>query len=201
MSVRIAVVDPLPMFRHGITQMLGHAAYEAEDTEDLLAWVHDEPPRIVLLTLHSAEEWALLTRIRERSPEIIIVAMLPDAATENYVRAILSGASAVLPRDASPEFVRRAFEEAVNGRCVLPIEVVQALPSSGLPQQDGGPEPSPQELRWLRQLAGGATIARLANEAGYSERAMFRLLGQLYRRMGVRNRTEALLHASQRGWL
>jgi hypothetical protein len=34
---------------------------------------------------------------------------------------------------------------------------------------------------------------------GYSEREMFRLLRQLYDRMGVRNRTEALLKAAQCG--
>jgi DNA-binding CsgD family transcriptional regulator len=41
----------------------------------------------------------------------------------------------------------------------------------------------------------------VANLAGYSERAMFRLLRGLYARIGVRNRTEALMRAKERGWL
>ena len=49
--------------------------------------------------------------------------------------------------------------------------------------------------------AGGSTVAALANQAGYSERAMFRLLHGLYQRLGVRTRTEALIRAHERGWL
>jgi DNA-binding CsgD family transcriptional regulator len=56
-------------------------------------------------------------------------------------------------------------------------------------------------VSWLRQLAAGSTVAQLANQAGYSERAMFRLLQGLYQQLGARNRVEALLRAQQLGWL
>lgn len=45
------------------------------------------------------------------------------------------------------------------------------------------------------------TVGDLSAEIGYSERAMFRHLKALYFRLGVRNRTEALLWAKQRGLL
>jgi DNA-binding CsgD family transcriptional regulator len=45
------------------------------------------------------------------------------------------------------------------------------------------------------------SIAELAQTIGYSERAMYRLLKGLYTTIGVRNRTEALLKASQGGWI
>jgi DNA-binding CsgD family transcriptional regulator len=109
---------------------------------------------------------------------------------------------AVTPRDAQPELVRRVFEDAVGGSCLLPIEVVQAPTSSAArPAGEEAARPTPQELGWLRQLAGGTTVGRLAHEAGYSEQAMFRLLRELYRKIGARNRTEALVLSSQRGWL
>jgi DNA-binding NarL/FixJ family response regulator len=50
-------------------------------------------------------------------------------------------------------------------------------------------------------LASGRTVSQLAEQSGYSERAMFRLLRKVYVRMQVRNRTEALLRARQQGWL
>ena len=53
----------------------------------------------------------------------------------------------------------------------------------------------------LQTMAKGRTVAQLARAVGYSEREMFRLLRQLYDRMGVRNRTEALLKAAQCGLL
>jgi DNA-binding NarL/FixJ family response regulator len=47
----------------------------------------------------------------------------------------------------------------------------------------------------------GGTVQDLAGQAGYSERALYRLLHALYSRMGVSNRTEAILQASRRGLL
>jgi DNA-binding NarL/FixJ family response regulator len=182
--------------------MLGVGGFEPQAPDDLLAWLHEEDRRVVLLTLQSAEDWNLLERLCGQTPPPVIVAVLSEAATPNYVRAIMSGANAVMPRDAQPNLVQRVFEEAIEGRCLLPIEVVQALASSSsAPVENDLARPSPQEIQWLRQLSQGVTVSRLASTAGYSERAMFRLLRELYRRIGARNRTEALLRASQRGWL
>ena len=86
------------------------------------------------------------------------------------------------------------FEEAVAGFSVLPIAVVQAL-AAPHPPVGTGPPPPAHELDWLRELAGGATVAQLAGRSGYSERAMFRLLRDLYRRLEVSSRTEALMLA------
>jgi DNA-binding NarL/FixJ family response regulator len=60
---------------------------------------------------------------------------------------------------------------------------------------------SAERLSWLRALAAGRTVAQLADQAGYSERAMFRLLRLLYQDMGVGGRVEALLRARDEGWL
>jgi DNA-binding NarL/FixJ family response regulator len=64
-----------------------------------------------------------------------------------------------------------------------------------------GSVPSANQLVWLRQLAAGTTVANLAQQVGYSERAMFRMLQALYRQMGTPNRIEAILLAQSRGWL
>jgi DNA-binding CsgD family transcriptional regulator len=45
------------------------------------------------------------------------------------------------------------------------------------------------------------TVRQLADRAGYSERMMFRLLRDLYDRLRVKGRTEALMLARERGWL
>ena len=57
------------------------------------------------------------------------------------------------------------------------------------------------EAEWLRALADGATVAALAERIGYSERETFRMLGELYAKVGVRNRTEAIIWATRHGVL
>jgi DNA-binding NarL/FixJ family response regulator len=93
------------------------------------------------------------------------------------------------------------FSAAIRGQSLLPAEVVRALASPGPTAERGQGAPSVREIEWLRELANGVTVARLAGRAGYSERAMFRLLRELYARLRVHNRTEALMLARERGWL
>ena len=84
---------------------------------------------------------------------------------------------------------------------MLPIEVVRVLASPEEPASTASETPSPREISWLQTLASGLTVAQLADRAGYSERAMYRLLHGLYAKLNAKTRTEALLRARERGWL
>jgi DNA-binding NarL/FixJ family response regulator len=202
MSVRIAVSDPLPMFRHGLMATLGAAGLRPEVPDDLLAWAREEQRRVVLFTLHAPERWTLLAELCRTDPGLLVVALLTDTSIHTYVQAIASGAIAAVPRDASPEAVRQVFEAALDGKSLLPVEVVRAFaspPGTGERERHGAP--SAREIEWLRDLASGRTVSQLAHQSGYSERAMFRLLRDLYARIGVTSRTEALMRAKEEGWL
>jgi DNA-binding NarL/FixJ family response regulator len=202
MSVRIAVSDPLPAFRHGLVATLGEAGFQPDLPEDLLAWVRQEQRRVILFTLHAPERWALLAELCRTDPELLVVALLIDTSVRTYAEAIASGAIAAVPRDAPPEVVRRVFEAALEGKSLLPVDVIRALASPlgiGKPEQQSAP--SAREIEWLRALASGTTVGQLADQAGYSERAMFRLLRELYLRIGATKRTEALMRAKEEGWL
>jgi DNA-binding NarL/FixJ family response regulator len=204
MSLRVAVFDPLPVFRHGIMAALGIDGVGSEAPEDLMTWIHEEQRQIILMTLHSAEDWALLSQLHRDRPSVVVVAVLEDAGVDAYVRALAAGAVSAVPRDTPPEGVRQVFEAAVSGTSLLPTEVVRVLLSSGESAPDGpdGPEmPSAREIEWLQQLADGITVAQLADRTGYSERAMYRLLRGLYTKLDVKTRTEALMLARARGWL
>jgi DNA-binding NarL/FixJ family response regulator len=200
MSVRVAVSDPLPIFRRGIMATLGDAGFDPEIPEDLLAWSQERQRRLIFLTLQAAEDWRLLDDLDTSRTDLLVVAVLAEVSTATYVRAILAGAVAAIPRSAPPHLVRRVFDATVGGESLLPLKVVRALASPQLPAGDEG-APSAREIEWLRDLANGRTVAEIAERAGYSERAMFRLLRHLYGRMQVRNRTEALMRAQERGWL
>jgi hypothetical protein len=63
-SIRIAVSDPLPVFRRGLITVLGDAGFEPRTPEELLAWIRDEQRPVVLLTLLSAEDWRVASQER-----------------------------------------------------------------------------------------------------------------------------------------
>ena len=181
--------------------ILGDAGFEPRTPEELIAWIRDEQSPVVLLTLFSSDDWKLLAQLHEARADTMVIAVLVDTSIRSHVQAILGGAITAVPRGAPPETIREVFEQAVTGRSVLPVGVVRALTTPQQLPDEENDAPSVQEIGWLRELALGTTVARLADRAGYSERAMFRLLRDLYGRIGARNRTEALMRAQERGWL
>jgi DNA-binding NarL/FixJ family response regulator len=194
------VSDPLPLYRRGMMATLTDAGFRPEAPEDLLRWIAEQDPRVILLTVLSHREWALMRQLTEADAELILVALLAEAQQDNYVRAIAEGAASAVPRNATPETVLEVFKHAVRGITLLPTGVVRALaPTTMLTEEQ--PAINDREIEWLRTLSRGATVADLARTAGYSERAMYRLLRDLYARLSVANRTEAVMQAARRGWV
>lgn len=195
---RIAVWDPLPVFRRGLASVLAGANYSLEEPADLVAWTADQDRRAVLMTVGGPEDMETLGRLGKLEPRPVIVTLLDEAGVEASVRVLTAGAVAVAPRCADPAEIRRVLDAAVCGRSCVPSAVLAALVEryGVLEESDGLSE---RDISWLRALSRGATIAQLADTMGYSERAMYRLLRDLYRRMNVANRAEAVLRASRSG--
>lgn len=200
MILRVAVVDPLPMFRHGMMAVITAAGYGAEEIDDAVSWAAVPERRIVVLTVQTLADWTELDAICRGSAGNGVIAVLDRPEPAAYVRALRAGAVAAIPRESPPEALRAVLNAAAAGQSLIPTDALRGLtePES---DTDADRSPSPDEVAWLRQLARGDSVAEVAGRSGYSERMMFRLLRELYARLGKRNRTEALIHAQERGWL
>jgi DNA-binding NarL/FixJ family response regulator len=199
-SVRVAVWDPLPIYRRGIMTALAGAGLSSEEPEDLLEWSSEQPRRVAFLTVQSKQELTLLTQLKGSWPDLILIAVLADENVEMHVKAVEAGATAAVGRTATPEEMLEVFNAAIRGVSMLPAEAVRALAAPKAPD-DETIQLKPREIEWLRALSQGRTVAQLAENVGYSERAMYRLLRDMYRRMHAANRTEAVVKASRAGWL
>ncbi|WIX84673.1 DNA-binding response regulator [Amycolatopsis sp. DG1A-15b] len=195
MGLRVVVLDPLPLFRHGAEAVLSAAGHVVDTPDDVLAWARDGRNGVVLVSLLTDADWELVGQLRHESA---VVALLDGAPPAAGARAVRTGATAVLPRGATAQALLRTVEATADGQAVLPISVVTTLATG--PSAPGAPL-SPEQLSWLRQLSTGSTVAQLAGRAGYSEREMFRLLKTLYRELGVDGRMQAILRAQEFGWL
>ncbi|MEU8130316.1 hypothetical protein ACLQ3F_29655 [Micromonospora sp. DT15] len=153
-----------------------------------------------MITLAAGPDWLLLSDIAGIGGDAFIVALLPEQDGVLGSQAVRAGAHSVLGRDAPPDGLQRIIEAAAAGLAQLPINVVRELrttaTSSAPPRR-----PTPRQLSWLRTLAAGGTVTRLAELEGYSERAMYRMLQRLYAQIEVKTRTEALIRAQMLGWL
>ncbi|MEU4776080.1 hypothetical protein [Micromonospora sp. NPDC023644] len=197
-SIRIAVSDPLPMFGRGIADVMRDTGHDVEFPGDLFTWNGYAGPRLISLTLLYPSDWALLAALRDSRPRTAVVAVIENGDVDRCVRALTSGAVGGAEADAGT--VRSVLSAAASGRSILPADMVRALTSLSRSPQ-AGHVPTEIEISWIRLLAQGFTVARLAAHAGYSERMMFRVLPAIYERWGVANRTEATIHARGNGWI
>ncbi|MCA2216267.1 DNA-binding response regulator [Jidongwangia harbinensis] len=194
--LHVAVLDPLPLFGQGAATVLAAAGHEVQVPEDVRSWAESRRPAVVLLTLLAGPDWGLLVPLRDM-PEVAVIAVLQDLHPA-AIRAVRMGARSVLLRTAGPAALLRTVEATADGQAVLPAELLSMLADA---PQAGPATLSEERLSWLRRLAAGSTVADLADTAGYSERAMYRILKQIYRDMGVSNRMQAVLRAQELGWL
>ncbi|WP_229076591.1 DNA-binding response regulator [Actinoplanes sp. DH11] len=195
MAVRVAVVDPLPMFRHGVTTALAAAGRVVDTPADVVRWVSRRHDCCVFLSIRAESDWDLLRRL-SAAPTTTVIALLDDATVFAGAKAVRAGARSVLPRTVSGEFLRRTVEATIDGQSVLPPDVLALLAANAPPDVAPG---AMDRVVWLHHLAAGGTVAELADRLGYSERAMYRMLRALYREMGVRTRLEAVLRARESG--
>jgi DNA-binding NarL/FixJ family response regulator len=200
MTVRVAIVDPLPMYARGLAFTLRGLGHAADIPADLLGWARQPGDLLVFLTVALEADWALLTALLKVRTDTVVVAVVTDPDVHHVVRAVSSGAVGVMARDAGSAAVADVVRSALDGHSRIPIRVVRSLVAGATGDQTRQPI-SDDEVRWLRELASGTTVARLAEKVGYSERMMFRLLAELYTRLGVESRTKALMRARDEGWL
>ena len=200
-NVRLAILDPLPLFQAGVARALEPDGYLVEQPADVKAWSNGHDAAIVLVSLVSPAQWTLLTDLGRQRPAVASIALLNDLTVDSGIRAVRAGAVAVLPRAVTANRLRHACQAVLRGESVMPTDVVRQILHRSDRWNADQVQPDERELVWLRHLADGLTVGQTADHAGYSERMMFRLLREFYTKQGVANRTEAMLLARERGWV
>lgn len=171
------------------------------DSRGLLAGNDDQDEadirQVQLILCANDERWNELATLAI-DPEMVTVAVLPDLDIEGYTRALSAGVDGVVYVDTSSAITADVIVAAVQGEVLLPSQAAQAIarlahrekPANALDERD---------RQLLRALSGGATIASVADELHYSDRTVRRYLQNLYLRLGVSNRAEAITAAVRLG--
>ena len=187
----VAVIDHCPVYRHGLVRALEVAGYSVDPAR---GW-DDASSTLTVAVLRSAEDRDQLAAVEA---DVVAVAVLDDTSPERYAEALAAGASAVVAEDTPVTAVVEAVEAAIAGRTVLPITIAQQLARGA---ERCCPPLSGEEIGWLRKLAHGVPVSRLARESFHSERDMYRVLRRLYARIGVASRAEAIVAATRWGFV
>jgi len=191
MTRTVAVAEAAASFRRGLDAALDRAGYAQAGL--------DESPGAVLATLRFPDDCESFDRLCRSGA--LVVALLPDPSPAGHAHAFEHGAAGAVDWKADPETIVATLQAAWEGTTALPVEVARALAAEWPSLHAHRPEVDPEEVAWLIELAAGRTVARLADDSGFSERAMFRRLHDLYTRLGVSGRSEAIVAAERLGLL
>ncbi len=195
-----AVIDGAASYRRGLDAAFRATGHRMSFPDDPVVWTRaaaETRPAVVLVTLRVDDDCRLVSSVVDAGGHVL--GLLPDPSIEAFRHVLAHGATSAVDWNADPEHIVDVAVAASRDMSLLPAAVVRSTAA-------GGPVPhtptiTTEEAQWLLALAGGATVAALAFEVGYSERAMFRKLHDLYVNLGVRNRSEALIAAERSGIL
>lgn len=197
----IAVHDPSPTFRRGLAGLLREAGLHPVEPDDLHTWTDSPSHRSAVVTVDGAAGLAAIDVLVRRRPDLVLIAMLPTLDLPMAAAALRAGAASIVHRDEVTDRVLTVIRHALSGDALLPVDLARLLAHAPALEHDHRDALTPDEVSWLSGLARNRSVAKVAADAGLSERTMYRRLDQLFHRIGAHNRIEAITWATRHHYL
>jgi DNA-binding NarL/FixJ family response regulator len=212
--IRVVLVDDQTLVRRGVRALLelaGDIAIvgEAEDGVEGAAIIRRERPDVVLLDVRMPKAGGLdllreLRQSGELPPTILLTTFDDDEALLEGVKA---GARGYLLKDVSLEQLTGAIRAVAAGETLIRPAVTERV-LRGLEHVrrdfDALDPPDPltrRETEILRLMAGGYSNREIADALGTAEGTIKNHASSILSKLGVRDRTRAVLKALERGYI
>lgn len=211
--IRLLIVDDHEMVREGLKAMLVSEpdfsiVGDAANAEQALELIGRLLPDIVLLDvrLPGASGIDVCRAVTEKYPRVAVI-FLTTYTDENLVaQCIQAGARGFIVKDIERFDLKRAIRAVARGEATIDPKAAVAVLAQlrRAPQTASEPSPeslSPQQLVILRLVAQGLSSREIAAQLYLSENTVKGYVQEILHRLGVKNRTEAVMVAVKHGWL
>jgi len=207
--IRILIVDDHTVVRDGLTAMLGRepdftVVGEARNGLEAVDRARASHPNIILMDLRMPELDGVgaMTRIRAEDPDVRFIVLTTFDTDEDIFRAIGAGAKGYVLKDASREELFRAIRAVNRGESLIEPGVAAKVLDrfAQLSRQTVEPDAlSERELRVLQLMASGARNKEVAATLNISESTVKTHIANIFQKLQVNDRTEAVTKAVQKG--
>lgn len=205
------VLDPHPIWLDAIEMVLARigatVVVKTSSANEALATIERTQPRLLTLELDSPpgepDGFEVMRRARSLAPGIRAIVLSAHHDTAHIDAALAAGAAAYVVKTAHPDdvasAVRQAFDHSVYlAGATRPVSV----PGGAAPTASESPGGlTRRELEILRLVAEGHSNSQLARMLWVTEQTVKFHLSNIYRKLGVSNRTEASRWAQLNGLL
>jgi DNA-binding NarL/FixJ family response regulator len=216
--VRVLLADDQRLVRESLATLLGllggiELVATASDGEEALALTGRHRPDVVLMDLRMPRMDGIeaTRRLRERQPDVRVIALTTYADDESVLGALRAGARGYLTKDASSDDIHTAILTVAAGAAALDPavqnHVVAALSDdagrSGAPSASAAPglpdDLTPREAEVLALIAEGLTNTEIAERLVVSPTTIKSHINHLFAKAGLRDRTQAVNYAYRTG--
>ena len=212
--IRVVLVDDQTLVRRGIRSLLELVddvaiVAEAGDGEEALAVVRREKPDVVLLDVRMPKKGGLdvlreLQTAGSPPPTILLTTFDDD---EVLLEGVKAGARGYLLKDVSLEQLTEAIRTvAQGGTLIRPAITERVLRGLEHVRRDfdalSPPDPlTRREVEILRLMAGGYSNREIAGVLGTAEGTIKNHASSILSKLGVRDRTRAVLKGLELGYI
>lgn len=215
--IRVLVVDDEPLVRSGLRAVLAaepdvEVVGEAEDGADVPAAVRAGEPTVVLMDVRMPRIDGIAATEKlvagDRAPKVLVVTTFEN---DSYVYdALRAGASGFLLKRARPEEIVQAVRTVAAGESLLFPDAIRRLVGSH--RRHGGTGDAAdaaarrlqrltdREGEVLRLMAQGLSNAEIAARMYLGVETVKTHVGNVLTKLGVRDRTQAVVAAYQGGF-
>ena len=203
MSISVAIVEDneavaksleKAIIAAGNCRCLGTCA----DGETALRTIPRQRPDVVVMDIElpGISGIECTSQLKRILPETQILILTVYTDTQQIFRALEAGASGYLLKRATPDEISRAILDVKNGGSPMSAEIARKVVQSfrkPVPANTGIEALSPRESEILALLAQAYTSKEIASEIGIGYETVCSHLGNIYAKLHVRSRTEAVI--------
>jgi DNA-binding NarL/FixJ family response regulator len=212
--IRILIADDHPVFRYGLRALLlaestTEVVGEASTGKEVIEYAATLQPHVILMDLNMPEINGIeaTQRIMETHPQIRILVLTMFEDDDSVFAAMRAGALGYVLKGSSGEETIRAinvissgeaiFSPGIAGRLVQYFSVLH--PAHPSVQPSAFPDLTPREQEILTFMAQGYTNTAIAEKLVLSPKTIRNHISNIFSKLQVAGRTEAILRARNAG--
>lgn len=216
-TIKVLIVDDHPLAREGLRTMLGTAPdieviAEAADGAEAIEKANEHHPHMVLMDVRmpNLDGIEATRRIKSQLPSTAVIMLTAYDNDAYIVDAVRAGAGGYLLKDTSKDLLIHTIRAVNSGGMLIKSsllrEVIASL-SDAISSQlkahvsrgSAAVEVTPRERGVLRLVAQGKTNREIGKILGISEDTAKKHVQNIIQKLGVSDRTQAVVRAMQLG--
>jgi NarL family two-component system response regulator LiaR len=210
-KIRVVVADNHPAFREGLCRLLAdeqelEVVGQAADGEEIVNLSKELKPDVAIVDVAMPKMSGIeaTKMIKENSPGTAVL-IVSAFNYQTYILASLrAGASGYLTKDTPIRELVTAVRLANAGDGIIDRSAANNIIRHLIADKDGKKgnlDLYPREIEVLKLTAKGMRNKEIAKELNISERTVQAHLSNIFSKLEVDSRTEAVLQALKQGWL